>query len=393
MLPLSGVKVLDLSRVLAGPYCSMILADLGADVVKVEMPKKGDDSRAFGPFVNGESAYFMSINRNKKSITLNLKAPKGKEIFKNLVKKFDVVLENFRPGTMERLGLGYDVLKKINPGLIYAACSGYGQTGPYTDRPAYDAVIQAMGGLMSITGFPEGRPTRVGASIADITAGLFTTIGIMAALVKRKSTGEGDMVDIAMLDSIVAVLENAIARYEITGKVPGPIGNRHPSITPFESFRVSDGEIMVAVGNDDLWAKFCQAIDKPELIDEPKFKTNPQRVENYDALKPILQSVMAQKSVDEWILILEKAGVPCSPINTIDRVVNHPQVMARDMIVKIHHPTAGEIKIPGSPLKFNNAKVIFNPAPILGQHTDEILKELLNMNENEINMLRNNEII
>ncbi|MDK2905293.1 MAG: CoA:oxalate CoA-transferase [Eubacteriaceae bacterium] len=393
MLPLSEVKVLDLSRVLAGPYCSMILADLGADVVKVEMPKKGDDSRAFGPFVNGESAYFMSINRNKKSITLNLKAPKGKEIFKNLVKKFDVVLENFRPGTMERLGLGYDVLKKINPGLIYAACSGYGQTGPYTNRPAYDAVIQAMGGLMSITGFPEGRPTRVGASIADITAGLFTTIGIMAALVKRKSTGEGDMVDIAMLDSIVAVLENAIARYEITGKVPGPIGNRHPSITPFESFRVSDGEIMVAVGNDDLWAKFCQAIDKPELIDEPKFKTNPQRVENYDALKPILQSVMAQKSVDEWILILEKAGVPCSPINTIDRVVNHPQVMARDMIVKIHHPTAGEIKIPGSPLKFNNAKVIFNPAPILGQHTDEILKELLNMNENEINMLRNNEII
>lgn len=393
MLPLSGIKVLDLTRVLAGPYCSMILADMGADVVKIERPNKGDDSREYGPFVNGESAYFMSINRNKKSITLNLKSPEGREIFKKLVKHFDVVLENFRPGVMEKLGLGYDVLKKINPKIIYATCSGFGHSGPYKERPAYDAIIQAMGGLMSITGFPGGKPTRVGASIADIATGMFCAIGVLAALIKRNATGEGEMVDVAMLDSIVALLENAIARYEVTGEIPKPLGNRHPSIFPFESFEAKDGDIMIAAGNDELWAKLCRAIGREDLAEDPRFKTNQLRGENYDDMKQILDEAIKTKTVEEWVEILDEVGVPCSPINTVDKVVNHPQVLARDMIVEVSHKIAGKVKLPGCPIKFASGNPRFAPAPILGEHTEEILKELLNMKDEEIARLKESGVI
>lgn len=393
MLPLSGIKVLDLSRVLAGPYCGMILADLGAFVVKIERPGKGDDAREYGPFINGESAYFISINRNKKSITLNLKSSEGQEIFKELVKKFDVVLENFRPGTMDKLGLGYEVLKEINPRIIYAASSGFGHTGPYRERPAYDAIIQAMGGLMSITGFPQDKPTRVGASIADIASGMFCAMGIMAALIKREKTGMGDMVDVSMLDSVVAILENAISRYEITGEIPGRLGNRHPSIVPFESFEAKDGDVMIAVGNDELWKKLCIAIDKEELVEDPRFKTNPLRVQNYDDIKRILDEIIKTKTVDEWIKIMDAVGIPCSPINTIDKVVNHPQIAARQMIATIYHPKIGKIRIPASPIKFKNENIVIGPAPLLGEHTDEILKEFLNISDEALEQLRKSGVI
>jgi CoA:oxalate CoA-transferase len=388
MLPLSGIKVLDLSRVLAGPYCGMILADLGAYVIKIERPGKGDDSREFGPFINGESVYFMSINRNKKSVTLDLKSTKGKVIFRELVKHFDVVLENFRPGTMGRLGLSYDELSKINPGIIYASCSGFGHSGPYKERAAYDSIVQAMGGLMSITGFPDGKPTRVGTSIADIVTGMFGAIGILAAIIRRQITGKGDTVDVAMLDSVVAILENAIARYVVTGEVPKPIGNRHSSVFPFESFESKSGEIMIAAGNDELWKKLCRAIGKVDLADDPKFKTNELRGRNHEAMKKILDEVIKTKTLEEWLEILDGAGIPCSPINTIDKVVNHPQVLARNMIVNVFHSVAGEIKMPGCPVKFSTENAKFSPSPVLGEHTEEILNEFLEINDGTLGDLK-----
>ncbi len=393
MLPLKGIKILDMSRVLAGPYCGMVLADLGAEVVKIERPGTGDDARAYGPFMGGESAYFMSINRNKKSITLNLKAPEGKEILKGLAAKFDVVLENFRPGTMDRLGLGYDVLREVNPRLIYAASTGFGYSGPYSERPAYDAVIQAMGGIMSITGHPGDKPTRVGASIADIFTGMFCAIGILAALQKRDKTGKGDMVDVAMLDSIVAVLENAIARYVVAGEIPGLLGNRHPSIAPFETFETKDGEMIIAAGNDRLWATLCNILEIPEMIDDERFKTNPARVDNVDELKTILETHLKTKTVDEWVAVLDEAGIPCSPINTIDKVVNHPQVLARQMITTVEHSKAGKLKVPGCPIKFVSKELPIRPAPILGEHTEQILDEYLNISSDEIKQLRDKGVI
>lgn len=386
---LENIKVIDLTRVLAGPYATMILGDLGAEIIKVEMPNKGDDSRAFGPYVNNESAYFMSLNRNKRSITINLKSEKGKEIFLELVKKADVLVENFRPGTMEKLGLGYDYLSTINPKLIYAASSGYGHTGPYSKRAAYDAVVQAMSGLMSITGQKDGKPTRVGTSIADITAGLFTAIGILAALNSRNVTGKGQKVDVAMLDAQVAILENAISRYVVTGQVPKPGGNRHPSIVPFEPFETKNGEVVVAAGNDVLWAKFCKVIGKEDLIDDERFKTNPLRNQNYDELRPLIAKEMVKKTTEEWLELLEKAGVPNGPINTIDKVLQDPQVLAREMIVEVEHPAAGKLKVPGVPIKFSDTPgSIRIPAPLLGQHTEEILKEMLGYDDEKIKSLR-----
>lgn len=392
-LPLEGIKVLDLTRVLAGPYATMILGDLGADIIKIEMPVKGDDARHFGPYVKDESAYFMSLNRNKRSITLNLKHQKGKELFLKMVKKADIVVENYRPGTMEKLGLGYDVLSEINPSIIYAATSGYGHTGPYSKRAAYDAVVQAMGGIMSITGEKGGKPTRVGSSIGDITAGLFTAIGILAALNNRNQTGKGQKVDVAMLDCQVAILENAIARYVVTGEVPKPGGNRHPSIVPFEPFETSNGEIMVAAGNDALWAAFCKVIGREELIEDERFKTNPLRNENYDELRPLIADPMKEKTTEEWQHLLDQAGIPNGPINTIDKVIEDPQVLAREMIVEIDHPVAGKLKVPGIPIKFSRTPgKIRRTAPLLGEHTDEILKELLDMDSKEIQRLKNENV-
>ncbi len=388
MGPLEGLKILDLSRVLAGPYATMLLADLGAEVIKVEFPGKGDDSRAFGPYLNGESGYFMSINRNKKSITLNLKNDEGKEILKKLIAKVDIILENFRPGTMEKLGFSYEECKKINPTIIYAASSGYGHTGPYSKRPAYDGVVQAMGGIMSITGSLGGEPTRVGPSIGDIGAGLFTAIGVLAALEYRNKTGKGQKVDVSMLDCQVAMLENAIARYTYTGNVPAPAGNKHSSIVPFEPFDTKTTKIMVAAGNDNLWKTFCGIVGLEELVTDERFSTNPKRNENYDELRPLVAEAMMKKGADEWQELFVKNGVPSGPINTIDRVVDNEQVKARDMIVEVDHPVAGRTKMPGVAIKLSESPgEVVMPAPVLGQHTEEILKEYLNYDDAKIKTL------
>jgi CoA:oxalate CoA-transferase len=390
---LSDIIVLDLTRVLAGPYATMILADLGAEIIKVELPDTGDDSRAYGPYKNGESAYFMSLNRNKKSITLNLKTPEGKDILKRLVEQVDVLVENFRPGTMEKLGLGYDVLKEINPRLIYASSTGYGQTGPYSQRPAYDAVVQAMGGIMSITGQPESGPTRVGSSIGDITAGLFCAIGILAALHERESSCLGQMVDVAMLDCQVAILENAISRYEITGEIPRPIGNRHPSIVPFEPFETLTDPIMVAAGNDRIWVTLCDLLEL-DLADDPRFKTNSKRNEHYRELLPILVEKFKTKTCAEWQKMFDEAGIPSGPINTVDKVVSNEQVVARNMIVEIDHPKAGITRIPGIPIKLSRTPgQIRKAAPILGEDTEALLSHYLGLTAEEIAELRDKKAI
>lgn len=394
MKPLEGLVVLDLSRVLAGPYTAMMLGDFGADIIKIEPPQVGDDSRAFGPFIGKESAYYMSLNRNKRSMTLNLKEQAARDLFKAMVKKADVVLENYRPGTMEKFGLGYDELKKINPKLIYAACSGFGHTGPYMDKPAYDIIVQAMGGIMSITGEEGGNPTRVGASVGDIIAGLFTTIGLTMALYHRSLTGEGQKIDVGMLDCQVAVLENAISRYFVNGVAPKPLGNRHPSITPFESFTASDGYVIVGAGNDRLWNKLCSLLGKPELAYDARFDTNANRTKNVRELKVILDGIFQAKTIDEWLQALEAAGIPCAPINTVDKVVNDPQVKARDMIVEIEHPLAGKLHIPGIPIKMSATPgSIDTPAPLLGQHTFEILNELLGLSEAEVKSLYDKNVL
>lgn len=392
--PLDGIKVLDLTRVLAGPYATMILSDLGADVIKIEQPEIGDESRNFGPFKNEFSLYFMSINRGKRSITLNLKTERGKVIFKQLVKQSDILVENFRPGTMESLGLDYRTLASEHPSLIYAACSGFGQTGPLAKQGAYDMIIQGMGGIISITGEPDGSPVRVGTSISDITAALFTTIGILSALHHRNNSGKGQLVDVAMLDSLVAVLENAIVRYFATDEIPQPLGSRHPAITPFEAFESADGHIIIAIGNDTLWAKFCEHVDQKNLISDPRFNTNAERTANHSELYPILSEIMRQRTTDKWIAALEKIGVPCGPINTIDKVVNHPQIKARDMITQVMHQVTGAVEVPGVPIKLSETPGdVDTPAPSLGEHTIEILTDVLKMSYEEVEALKRERII
>ncbi len=382
MKALEGIKGLDLTRVLAGPYCAMMLADFGANVIKIEPPNVGDDSRAFGPFVGKESAYFMSLNRNKRSITLNFKRPEEVELFREMVKQADVVLENYRPGTMEKFGLGYDELKKINPKLIYAACSGFGHSGPYMLKPAYDIIVQAMGGIMSITGPEGGEPTRVGASVGDIIAGMFTAYGVMVALFHRERTGDGQKVDVGMLDCQLAVLENAISRYTTSGIVPKPLGNRHPSITPFASFTAKDGHIIVGAGNDRLWEKLCNILGCPELIKDPRFDNNGNRTTHSVELQHILDGIFKAKTIAEWLELLEKAELPCAPINTIDKIINDPHIQAREMMIELEHPVAGHLKMAGVPVKMSATPgAVEKPAPMLGQHTAEILKELFGWDE------------
>jgi CoA:oxalate CoA-transferase len=392
--PLEGIRVLDLTRVLAGPYSTMVLADMGAEVIKVEIPGRGDDSRYFGPFIGEESAYFMSLNRNKESITLDLKAARGKELFHQLLDKVDILVENYRGGTMEKLGLGYEDLKKSHPRLIYAAISGFGHTGPYKEKPAYDVVVQGMGGIMSITGQEGGPPTRIGASIGDITAGLFGTIGIVSALRQRDITGEGQKVDVSMLDSQVAILENAIARYQVTGEPPGRIGNRHPSITPFSSLPTSDGYVIIAIGNDKLWATLCTLLKREELISDPLFATNSARTDNWNQLEPLLAAIFSKKTTEEWLSILEPKGIPAGPINSVDKVLADPQVRAREMIVEMEHPIAGTLEMSGSPIKLSGSEhAPPKPSPQLGEHTHALLKKLLNLNDEAIAALANDKVI
>ena len=392
--PLDGIKVLDLTRVLAGPYATMLLGDLGAEVIKIEQPGTGDESRNFGPFKNGFSLYFMSVNRGKRSITLNLKTERGHAIFKQLLAHTDIVVENFRPGTMKKLGLDYDTLKTEHPSLIYAACSGFGQTGPYAQQGAYDMIIQGMGGIISITGEPEGPPVRVGTSISDITAALFTTIGVLSALHHRSQTGKGQFVDVAMLDSLVAVLENAVVRYFATGEAPKPLGARHPAITPFEAFASADGHVIIALGNDTLWAKFCEHVNRQGLISDARFRTNADRTENHAELFPILSDIMSQRTTDDWINALGKIGVPCGPINAMDKVVSHPQVQAREMITQVAHHITGAVEVPGVPIKLSETPGnVDAPAPSLGEHTTEILIDILKMSPDEVAALKQDGVI
>ena len=385
--PLEGIRVLDLTWVLAGPFASMILGDLGAEVIKVERPPYGDAARTTGPIVNGESCYFFSINRGKKSICLDLKAERGKELFLRLVDLSDVVMENFTPGSMDKLSLGYDVLQKRNPRLIYAATSGFGQTGPERLRPALDIVVQGMGGVMSITGEPGGPPLRPGLSLGDIAAGLYTAIGVLAALHERERSGHGQMIDIAMLDCQIAILENAFIRYFATGELPKPIGSRHPLATPFQAFPTRDGWIVLALswGVENQWELFCATIGRVDLIDDPRFDTAALRTEHHAELEPILNEAMRQKSTSEWLRQFDAIGLPCGPLNNIAQAAEQPQVAARRMLVEVEHPRIGRLKLPDTPVKLSRTPGgIKGPSPALGQDTYAVLSSLLGLSAEEL---------
>ena len=376
--PLKDLLVVDLTRVLVGPYCTMILSDLGARVIKIEAPEIGDDSRNFGPFVKDYSAYFMSLNRGKESIALNLKNENDKEIFEKILSKADILVENFKPGTLEKWGFGWKQVSKKYPKLIYASASGFGQTGPLKELPAYDMVVQGMGGLMSVTGQPNSEPTRVGTSIGDITAGLFTAIGINAALYDRQKTGKGMFIDVSMLDCQIAILENAIARYLSKNEIPKPMGSRHPSIAPFEAFRTKDSYIIIAAGNDKLFENLCIALEVKDLINDKKFNNNSSRSENMDELKKILENKLVNKKTNEWVKIFEKLKIPCGPIFNIKEAVENPQIEARNMIVKAYHKVIGDFKLAGNPIKMSTYKdeKIRGDIPDLDEHRDKILKEI-----------------
>jgi CoA:oxalate CoA-transferase len=351
--PLSGITVVDLSRILAGPYCTFLMAELGARVIKVEPPDKGDDARHYGPFIAGNSSYFQSVNRGKESIALDLKNDGDRRIFERLLERADVIVENFRPGTMEKLGYGWDTLHARYPKLIYAAASGFGHTGPNSRDPAYDMVVQGLGGIMSITGHPDSPPTRVGTSVGDIGAGLYTAVAVNAALLHRERSGEATKVDIAMFDCQLALLENAIMRYTTTGEIPGPMGARHPSITPFEAFPTADGHIIIAAGNDGLWVKLCAALGRAELASDPRFKTNDLRNTNNGQLRGELDPILATQPTSTWVEILSKAGIPCGPINNIAQALQHPQVPARNMLVETKDAAGKTMRLAGNPMKLS----------------------------------------
>ena len=375
--PLKNLLVLDLTRVLVGPYCTMMLSDLGARVIKVEAPEVGDDSRNFGPFIEDYSAYFMSLNRGKESIALNLKNSDDKKIFDKILAKADILVENFKPGTLEKWGYGWkDVCEKY-PKLIYASASGFGQTGPLKELPAYDMVVQGMGGLMSVTGQPNSEPTRVGTSIGDITAGLFTTIGINAALYDREKTGKGTFIDVSMLDCQIAILENAIARYLSKNEIPKPMGSRHPSIAPFEAFKTKDSHIIIAAGNDKLFEKLCNVLEISEIFNDEKFNTNSSRSKNIGELKVIIENKLSSKITTDWVTQMEKERIPCGPIYNIKEAVENPQVQSRNMIVKAYHKVIGDFKLAGNPIKMSSYKdeTTRGDIPDLDEHREKILKE------------------
>jgi CoA:oxalate CoA-transferase len=378
--PLNDVLVIDLTRVLAGPYCTMLLADMGARVIKVERPDGGDDARRFGPFIDGISGYFLSLNRGKESIALDLKRDSDRETFETLLNHADVLVENYRPGTMEKLGYGWETLESRYPGLIYAAVSGFGHSGPYANRPSYDMVAQAMGGVMSLTGHPGGPPTRVGTSMGDITAGLFAAVGVCAALNHRHRTGQGTKVDVSMLDSQVAVLENAIVRYTSSGEIPRPQGARHPAITPFAAYATKDGHMIIACGNDELFQKLCETIGRPDLKDNPLFLTNDLRTEHYKALTDELEAALSARTTEEWLRILTDAGIPNGPINNVADVVADPQVRARNMVVHCDHGTAGRVHMAGNPIKMSSYDDPDSrrPAPDLDGDREMILADIMN---------------
>jgi CoA:oxalate CoA-transferase len=351
--PLSGITVIDLSRILAGPYCTLLMAEMGARVIKVEAPKGGDDARAYGPFIKGKSTYFASVNRGKESIALDLKSDQDRAIFDKLLAKADVVVENFRPGTMEKLGYGWDALHAKYPQLIYASASGFGHTGPNSRDPAYDMVVQGMGGIMSITGSVGGEPVRVGMSIGDIGAGLYTAVAVNAALVHRLKTGEATKVDIGMFDCQIALLENAVMRYTVEKEIPGPLGARHPTIVPFQAFKTGDGAIIISAGNDGLFVKMCNALGLTSLLANPDYKTNALRQKHHGKLEAEIEGLLKTQTTAHWISILAKADIPCGPINNIEQALAHPQVAARNMLVEVPDGSGGTLKLAGNPLKMS----------------------------------------
>ena len=406
MGPLSHIKVIDLSRVLAAPWTGQNLADLGAEVIKVERPKKGDDSRAFGPpwlkdaqgRDTAESAYFACANRGKKSVTLDLASPKGQAIARELAERCDVLLENFKFGDLERYGLGYSQLRKVNPGLIYCSVTGFGHSGPWRERPGYDFMIQGMGGLMSVTGERDDRagggPQKAGIPIADLITGMYASVAICAALAHRAKSGQGQHLDLALLDSLVAVLANQGSNYLATGQSPGRLGNDHPNIAPYQVLKASDGSVIVACGNDNLFRKFCEVAGRPELADDARFATNGKRVANRAELTRILSEIMVKRSMREWLGALEGAGVPCGPINSLEQVFAEPQAMARGLRMELPHPSAGKVALTRSPMRFSETPVQHEmPPPTLGQHTEEVLKGLLKKSPSEIEKLRSEGIV
>jgi CoA:oxalate CoA-transferase len=382
--PLAGLRVLDLTWVLSGPYCTMTLADLGADVIKVERPPWGDVARTTGPLVDGESGYFFSINRGKRSVSLDLKSEEGREVFRGLVREVDVLVENFTPGSMDSLGLGYESLSEVSPGLIYCAISGYGQTGPMKNKPALDVIVQGAGGVMSITGEPGGPPVRPGLSLGDIAAGLYATIGVLAALREREQSGRGQFVDISMLDCQVAILENAYMRYHVTGQVPEKLGTRHPSAVPFQAFPTADGWIVIALawGVPNQWALLCAELGLVELVDDPRFATAQARSANHAALEPLLTEGFKQRTTADWIERLERYEIPCGPVNDIAQTAAMPQVQAREMLKPVEHHTLGRVPLANSPVKMSRTPAsIRGTSPDMGQHTREVLRELLGLDE------------
>ena len=376
--PLAGLTVLDLTRVLSGPYCTMMLADMGARVIKVEQRGRGDDTRGWGPpFQNGESAYFLSVNRNKESLTLDFKHPEGRPILDALIARADVLVENFRPGTLTRQGLAYDALSASHPRLVYCSVSGFGQTGPRRSEPGYDAVLQGEGGLMSITGPADGTPYRLGVAIADIVSGMFAAYGVAMALLARERTGRGQLVDVAMLDSVAALLTYQAGICFATGQAPPRLGNRHPTIVPYETFAAADGDMVVAAGNDALFRQFCAVIEAPALAEDPRFATNRGRVEQQDTLRPLIADRVRTRPRQQWIAALKQVGVPCGAVRDLAQVLSDPQLAERMMVLPMTHPVAGPMQVLGVPVKLGDtAGSVRSPPPVLGQHTHAVLTEL-----------------
>jgi crotonobetainyl-CoA:carnitine CoA-transferase CaiB-like acyl-CoA transferase len=387
--PLHGVRVVDLTRVLAGPFCSMALGDMGAEVIKIEEPGKGDDTRGWPPFAGGEATYFISVNRNKKSLTLNLKAPEGQDILRRIIARADVVLENFRPGTMERLGFGYDALRAGNPRLVYCSISGFGDSGPEASRPGYDLIVQGESGVMDLTGFPDGPPVKVGNSIADLVAGMSAAQGITLALLARERSGRGQKVEIGMLDVMASLLTYQASLYWNGGARPSRKGNQHPSIVPYEVFRADDAYLTIGVANDSLWERFCRALERPDLVRDPRFDTVPNRVAHRDQLVPLLNEILGGRAADEWLAVFERAGVPAGRIKTVAEVCESPHLKARGMVVRLEHPKAGAVTVMGVPIRLEETSgSAAAPPPLLGQHTEELLTRLLRMPKERVEALR-----
>jgi crotonobetainyl-CoA:carnitine CoA-transferase CaiB-like acyl-CoA transferase len=395
--PLSGLRVLDLTRVLAGPTCTQMLGDLGAEVIKIERPEAGDDTRGFAPpFVPNtkESAYFVGVNRNKKSVTLDIAKPEGQAIIHKLLEHCDILVENFKVGALAKYGLGYEQLAKTHPRLIYCSITGFGQTGPYAPRPGYDALIQAMGGVMSLTGEPNGSPQKVGVPVADLFAGLYGCIGILAAVNHRNSTGQGQQIDIGMLDTHVAWLANQGMNYLATGENPPRLGNQHPNIAPYQEFPTKDGYIILAVGNDPTFERFCKAFGQEALLSDPRFATNPIRVQNRQLVTDTLTPVMKSKTTAEWIDALEALKIGCGPINTLEQVFADPHVQARDMVVEMAHGSGEKVKVIANPVKLSATPPSYRSAPpVLGEHTNAVLSDVLKMSASDIAALKEKGIL